>query len=173
MPWNGCLVSPPRLSLKPDVLKIMEESTEQKPVMVIGPVGSGKSTLLKALELIEGEVRKTESIRYSPLAIDTPGEMMQIPYLYNSFILNSARARAIFFLANAKKYTRMPPKIALALKAPSFGIVSQIDGASEEGICRAEKVLRLTGLKKIFRVSAVTGDGLAELKAFINGFTGG
>lgn len=138
--------------------------------MVIGPVGSGKSTLLKALEFIEGEVRKTQSIRYTPLAIDTPGEMTQIPYLYNTFILNSARAKAIFFLSNAKKYTRLPPKISLALKAPAFGVVSQIDGATHEGIARAEAVLRTAGLQKIFRVSSLTGEGIGELKTFINGF---
>ena len=136
--------------------------------MIIGPVRAGKSTLLNALEYIEGEVRKTQSIRYTPLAIDTPGEMMQIPYLYNSFILNSSRARAVFFLVSAKSYNRMPPKIALALKAPSFGIVSQIDGADADQIRRAETLLQTVGLKRIFYVSSITGEGLEELKEFMN-----
>jgi ethanolamine utilization protein EutP len=135
--------------------------------MVIGPVGSGKSTLLNVLKYIDGEVRKTQSIKYTPLAIDTPGEMMQIPYLYNSFILNSSRARAVFFLVSAKQYNRMPPKIALALKAPAYGIVSQIDNAGEDDIRRAETVLYSVGLKKIFRVSSITGEGLEELRKFL------
>jgi len=147
----------------------MERTEEQKPIMVIGPVGAGKSTLLKALEYVQGEVRKTQSIRYTPLAIDTPGEMMQIPYLYNSFILNSSRARAVFFLVSAKQYNRMPPKIALALKAPAFGIVSKIDGAGADEIRRAEAVLQTVGLKRIFHVSSVTGEGLEELKEFMDG----
>jgi len=146
----------------------MEAAKEQKPVMVIGPSGSGKSTLLKALGYIDGEVRKTQSIRYTPLAIDTPGEMIQIPYLYNSFILNSKRVKAVFFLVSAVKYNRMPPKIALALKAPAYGIVSHIDGADADEIRRAETVLQTVGLKKIFHVSSVTGAGLEELKFFIN-----
>jgi len=136
--------------------------------MLIGPVGSGKSTLLKSLEYIQGEVRKTQSIRYTPLAIDTPGEMMQIPYLYNSFILNSSRARAVFFLASAKQYNRMPPKIAMALKAPAFGIVSKIDGSGTDEIRRAETVLQTVGLKRIFHVSSFTGEGLEELKEFMD-----
>ena len=144
----------------------------QKPIMVIGPVGSGKSTLLHALQYIEGEVRKTQSIRYTPLAIDTPGEMMQIPYLYNSFILNSSRAKAVFFLVSAKKYVRMPPKIALALKAPAFGIVSHIDGAGADEIVRAESALQSVGLKKIFRISSITGEGLDELKQFLTELAG-
>jgi ethanolamine utilization protein EutP len=144
-----------------------ETKEEQRPVMIIGPVGSGKSTLLKTLKLIQGDVKKTESIQYTPLAIDTPGEMMQIPYLYNAFILNSARASIILFLANAKRYTRMPPKIALALKAPSFGVVSQIDDADEDGIRRAQATLETAGLKKIFRVSSFTGEGIEELQNFL------
>ena len=150
----------------------MENGREQKPIMVIGPVGAGKSTLLNVLKYFDGEVRKTQSIKYAPLAIDTPGEMMQIPYLYNSFILNSSRARAVFFLVNAKKYTRMPPKIALALKAPAFGIVSQIDGAETGQILRAEATLQSVGLKKIFRISSITGEGIEELKEFINEIPG-
>ena len=135
--------------------------------MVIGPVGSGKSTLLNALKFIDGEVRKTQSIIYTPLAIDTPGEMMQIPYLYNSFILNSSRAGAVFFLVSAKQYNRMPPKIALALKSPAYGIVSQIDNADKDQIRRAEAVLQTVGLKKIFHVSSITGEGLEGLKKFL------
>ena len=146
----------------------MTEAQEgQKPVMIIGPVGAGKSTLLKTLQLIQGDVKKTESIQYTPLAIDTPGEMAQIPYLYNAFILNSSRASSILFMVNAKKYARLPPKIALALKAPAFGVVSQIDGADEAGIRRARASLETAGLKKIFCVSSFTGEGIGELKDFL------
>jgi ethanolamine utilization protein EutP len=146
----------------------MVQTEEQKPIMVIGPVGAGKSTLLGALKYIDGEVRKTQTIKYTPLAIDTPGEMMQIPYLYNSFILNSSRARAVFFLVSAKQYSRMPPKIALALKAPAYGIVSKIDGADESQIRRAETLLHTVGVKTLFRISSVTGEGLDELKKFLD-----
>ena len=144
-----------------------EAREEQKPVMIIGPVGAGKSTLLKTLKLIQGNIKKTESIQYTPLAIDTPGEMMHIPYLYNAFILNSTRASTILFMANAKKYTRLPPKIALALKAPAFGVVSQIDGVDKDSIRRAIASLETAGLKKIFCVSSFTGEGIGELKDFL------
>jgi ethanolamine utilization protein EutP len=147
-----------------------EAEEDQKPVMIIGPVGSGKSTLLKTLQLIEGKVKKTESIQYTRLAIDTPGEMMQIPYLYNAFILNSTRASVILLMANAKRYTRMPPKIALALKAPAFGVVSQIDGANADEIYRAKATLETAGLKKIFCVSSFTGEGIEELRNFLTAF---
>jgi ethanolamine utilization protein EutP len=132
--------------------------------MVVGPVQSGKSTLLRALALMDGAVRKTQNIIYSAHAIDTPGEMMHIPYLYNAFILNSSRAALVLFLANARRPLRLPPKIAIALKAPVYGVVSQIDAANEDFIRRAELSLEVAGLRRIFRVSSVTGEGLAELK---------
>jgi ethanolamine utilization protein EutP len=143
--------------------------TPQKPLMVIGPTGSGKSTLLKCLTLIEGNVKKTESIVDAPLAMDTPGEMIHIPYLFNALILNSARASLVLFLVSAKQRYRLPSRLALALKAPAIGIVSQIDGAEQAGIESAETVLAVAGLQKIFRVSSITGEGIPELREYLEG----
>lgn len=135
--------------------------------MLVGPTSSGKSTLIKVLNNRNDEIRKTESITYLPHAIDTPGEMIHIPFLYNAVILNSARASLVLFLASAKRYPRLPSKIALALKAPAVGIVSQIDGAEDAGIRRAESALTVAGLKKFFAVSSVTGEGIDALREFI------
>jgi ethanolamine utilization protein EutP len=145
----------------------METAGKNKPIMLVGPTGSGKSTLIKILNHEEGKVKKTESITYLPYAIDTPGEMIHIPFLYNAVILNSARASLVLFLVSAKRYPRLPSKIALALKVPAIGIVSQIDGADETGIRRATSALGIAGLKTIFNVSSVTGEGIASLREYI------
>ena len=141
--------------------------------MVLGPARSGKSTLLKALALAEGNVKKTETIIYSPLSIDTPGEMIHIPYLFNALILNSTRASLVLFLASAKQRSRLPSRIALALKVPSLGVVSQIDGAGEEEIERAAGALAVAGLGKIFKVSSINGEGILELRAYLDAFSRG
>jgi ethanolamine utilization protein EutP len=145
----------------------MKTAEKNKPIMLVGPTGAGKSTLIKVLNRLDGKVRKTESVTYLPYAIDTPGEMIHIPFLYNALILNSARASLVLFLISAKRYPRLPSKIALALKVPAIGIVSQIDGAEEAGIRRAKSALAIAGLKTIFNVSSVTGEGIDELREFI------
>ncbi|MDR2418992.1 MAG: EutP/PduV family microcompartment system protein [Treponema sp.] len=145
----------------------MEIVGKEKPIMLVGPTGAGKSTLIKVLNRLDGEIKKTESITYLPYAIDTPGEMIHIPFLYNALILNSARASMVLFLISAKRYPRLPAKLALALKVPAIGIVSQIDGAEEAGIRRAKSALTVAGLKIIFNVSSVTGEGIDALREFI------
>lgn len=135
--------------------------------MLVGPTGAGKTTLIKVLNRLDGKIKKTESVTYLPYAIDTPGEMIHIPFLYNALILNSARASLVLFLISAKRYPRLPSKIALALKVPAIGIVSQIDGAEEAGIRRAKSALAVAGLKKIFNVSSITGEGIDELREYI------
>jgi ethanolamine utilization protein EutP len=93
--------------------------------------------------------------------------MIHIPYLYNALILNSARASLALFLVSAKRTSRLPAKIALALKVPAVGVISQIDGAKQEDIDRAEGILTVAGLKKIFKVSSITGEGIPALGSYL------
>ncbi len=132
--------------------------------MVIGPVGAGKSTLLNALELGGGEVKKTEALTYLDRAIDTPGEMISIPRFYNALILNSVRSRLVLFLMDGSRPIRLPARLALSLKAPALGVVTKIDLAGPEGRKKAAQALEVAGLKKIFEVSSVTGEGIEALK---------
>jgi ethanolamine utilization protein EutP len=133
--------------------------------MVIGPVGSGKSTLLAALGLGPKEVRKTESLTYnSSLSIDTPGEMLSIPRLYNALILNSGRADLILMIVDGNKPIWLPSKICLALKAPVVGVINKIDIAPPDMLLRAKQSLANAGVKEIVRVSAATMEGIEELK---------
>ena len=135
--------------------------------MVIGPVGSGKSTLLKALELADGEVKKTEALTYMSQAIDTPGEMVTIPRFFNALILNSIRARLVLFLMDGSRPSHLPARLALALKAPVAGVIAKIDLATPESIYKARQALTGAGTRKIFEISSVTGEGLDELTNWI------
>jgi ethanolamine utilization protein EutP len=136
--------------------------------MVIGPVSAGKSTLLAALGLGPKEVKKTESLIYNKtLSIDTPGEMLAIPRYYNALILNSVRASAVLIVMNGHQPIWLPAKITLAIKAKVAGVITKIDLANESSIQKAELSLKNSGVSEIFKVSPLTGQGLQELKKWI------
>ena len=138
------------------------------PLMIIGPVASGKSSLLAALNLSIKPVRKTESLVYNGTeSIDTPGEMLAIPKLYNALILNSTRAKVVLMAMDGIRPVQLPPRIALALKAPVVGVVTKMDLAEEETSERAAMFLASAGAKKIFKLSALTGQGLEELRKWL------
>jgi ethanolamine utilization protein EutP len=147
----------------------LNDLTEPKrPLMIIGPVASGKSSLLAALEMGPQVVRKTESLTYNQaLSIDTPGEMLAIPRLYNALILNSSRAKVVLMVMNADRPIWLPAKIALALKAPVVGIITKMDLADDQAADKAARSLTIAGATKIFQVSVVTGQGLSDLRDFL------
>ena len=147
-----------------------EDGPEARPIMVIGPVGAGKSSLLRALNLGESRLRKTQALTYLGEAIDTPGEMLTLPRYYNALILNSTRARVVLMLMDGDRPARLPARLALALKAPAVGVVNKIDLGDPKNLDRAEAALIGAGVEKIFRVSALTGAGLDELKRGLENF---
>ena len=138
------------------------------PLMIIGPVASGKSSLLAALERGPKEIRKTESLTYHQArSIDTPGEMLAIPRLYNALILNSARASLVLMVMDGIRPLWLPARIALALKAPVVGVITKMDLADEGSADRAARSLAVAGVSKVFKVSVVTGQGLDELRTHL------
>jgi ethanolamine utilization protein EutP len=137
--------------------------------MAIGPVGAGKSTLLARLGLRSGPARKTGGVEYHAEAVDTPGEAFEIPTLYHMLIMSSTKASVVLLLADPTKKRRFPARFALSMRAPIVGVVSKIDIATPENILRAEKTLTQSGVRKIFRVSSITGEGIPQLETFLEG----
>ena len=144
--------------------------TGDKPlrVMAIGPVGAGKSTLLARLGLRGGPAKKTGGVEYHAEAVDTPGEAFEIPTLYHMLIMSSTKASVVLLLADPTRKRRFPARFALSMRAPIVGIVSKIDIATPENILRAEKTLAQSGVRKIFRVSSLTGEGIPDLESYLN-----
>ena len=144
--------------------------TGDKPlrVMAIGPVGAGKSTLLARLGLRGGPAKKTGGVEYHAEAVDTPGEAFEIPTLYHMLIMSSTKASVVLLLADPTKKRRFPARFALSMRAPIIGVVSKIDIATPENILRAEKTLAQSGVRKIFRVSSLTGEGIPDLESYLN-----
>lgn len=147
----------------------MNMTVKKLRVMAVGPIGSGKSTLLDRLGLRDSEtpVRKTGAVSFYSEAVDTPGEAFEIPTLYHMLIMSSTRASVILLLADPTKKKRFPARFALSMRAPVVGVVSKIDISSLEAIEKAEKTLLHSGVRKVFRISSVTREGLPALAAFL------
>lgn len=140
-----------------------------KRIMVAGPVGAGKSTLLHAM-FVDGPVTKTQSLEYAHNAIDTPGEFTSHPFLKSALLATALEADLIVFIQDATSgYRQFPPGFATSFPKPSIGVVTKIDSEAAD-VERAKAILRdlsVTDREHIQCVSALTGEGLPELRDFI------
>lgn len=144
-------------------------------IMVIGPSGSGKTTLLKTLGLTndESSVRKTSFIQFFGKAIDTPGEFFDLPRFYHALITYSSRSAMILLLVDPTNLKQFPSRFVKALRSTVIGVINKIDLSSEEQINRAKRILQETGVKEVVCVSALTGEGITELRHKIASLAGG
>jgi len=137
--------------------------------MLVGAVGSGKSTLIKALYGGEGPAAKTQAMDYAANSIDTPGEFMENPSYYRALFATSLEASAVMFIQDAtRKRSVFPPGFAAAFSKRTLGLVTKIDHP-EADVERAKRFLKSLGISgPILTVSAVSGEGLEELKKAID-----
>ena len=142
-----------------------------KKIMYIGSIGSGKTTLCQRIWGEELTYNKTQAVEYYPQMIDTPGEFIQHRRYYNALQMMAADAEVIGLIASAiESEIIYSPNFAQNLMRPCIGIVTKIDLCEDEKqIEEAEDRLRVAGVEKIFRVSAVTGEGMAALIDYLKG----
>ena len=142
-----------------------------KRTILIGKQGSGKTALIQRIErrLITGE--KTQMVSYHDAFIDTPGEYMEMRGMYRALIVSAADADVVALLHPCPDdEPRFPPQFASIFPKEVIGIVTKIDLAREnEGdMERAEGILELAGVHRIFRISALRDVGIDELAAFLS-----
>lgn len=137
-----------------------------KRILLIGSVGCGKTTLIQRLRGQELEYSKTETITTSEEFVDTPGEYLEIPYYKHALRLASLDRELVVMLASATvAEAKFPPGFSTFFTIGVIGVVTQIDRADPGAAERAAGHLRRAGAQEIFHVSAVTGEGMAELRA--------
>ena len=138
-------------------------------VMLVGAVGSGKTTLVRALHGNSGSVTKTQAMEYTANSIDTPGEFIENPFFYRALFATSLEAEVIIFIQDAtREKSVFPPGFAGAFSKRTIGVVTKVDHptANVERAIRFLKSLGLSG--PVTSVSAITSEGLDELKEVIN-----
>ena len=138
-----------------------------KKIILIGRVAAGTTTLTQALRGEEIHYYKTQYVNYLDTVIDTPGEYTELRQTSGALALYSYEADVVGLVLSANEpYSIFSPCITSLVNREVIGIISGID-KPDANIERVERWLRLAGCKKIFPVSAVTGEGLADIIAFL------
>ena len=97
------------------------------------------------------------------MVIDTPGEYAQTKGLGHALALYSYEADVVgLLLSAAEPYSLYPPCVTASANREVIGIVTQIDRPNADPD-QAERWLRLAGCQTVYRVSARTGEGLADV----------
>ncbi|MBQ7225654.1 MAG: EutP/PduV family microcompartment system protein [Clostridia bacterium] len=138
-----------------------------KKMILIGRVAAGKTTLTQALNGEDIHYYKTQYINYLDTIIDTPGEYTELRQTSGALALYAYEADVVGLVLSANEpYSIFSPCITSLVNREVVGIITGIDkpDANPERVARW---LRLAGCKKIFPVSAYTGEGLDALIEFL------
>lgn len=79
----------------------------------------------------------------------------------------------ILLLVDPTNLKQFPSRFVKALRSTVIGVINKIDLSSEEQINRAKRILQETGVKEVVCVSALTGEGIMELRHKIASLAGG
>lgn len=141
-----------------------------KKIMLIGSVGSGKTTLCQRIQGESIKYKKTQSVEFYSQMIDTPGEFVLHRRFYSALQMMAASSDVIGFVCSVTELGQtFSPYFAQNFTKPCIGIITKIDLApNEEAIINAEKRLELAGVSKIFRLSAMKDEGVAELIDYLS-----
>lgn len=136
-------------------------------ILLVGRSGAGKTTLTQALKGKEVVYHKTQYINNYDVIIDTPGEYAENKALARALILYSYEADIVGLLMSAiEDYSLYSPNIVSLGTREVIGIVTKIDKENAR-LDLATMWLELAGCKKIFYVSSVTGEGVAEILKYL------
>jgi len=134
-------------------------------ILLIGGIGAGKTSLKQMLMNEQIYYRKTQTLNYSEVFVDCPGEYLEIPRYYHVLIDASHQASEIWALQDATKTrTYYPPMFVKAFNKPLLGIITKVD-LPKADIGKACSYLLYAGIPELFYpVSVVKGEGFELLR---------
>lgn len=138
-----------------------------KKLMLLGRVAAGKTTLTQALRGEEIKYYKTQYVNYLDTVIDTPGEYTERRETSGALALYAYEADVVGLVLSANEpYSIFSPCLTSMVNRETIGIITGID-KPDANVERVRRWLQIAGCKKIFPVSSITGEGIAELAAFL------
>ena len=138
-----------------------------KKIILIGRVAAGKTTLTQALRGEDIHYYKTQYVNYLDTVIDTPGEYTELRQTSGALALYSYEADVVGLVLSANEpYSIFSPCITSLVNREVVGIITGID-KPDANVESVERWLRLAGCKKIFPISAITGEGVGTLIDFL------
>ena len=138
-----------------------------KKIILIGRVAAGKTTLTQALRGEDIHYYKTQYINYLDTIIDTPGEYTELRQTSGALALYAYEADIVGLGLSANEpYSIFSPCITSLVNREVVGIITGID-KPDANVERVERWLRLAGCKKIFPLSAYTGEGVKDLLNYL------
>ena len=136
-----------------------------KKTLLVGRHGVGKTTLKQALRGEPIHYVKTQYMDYGDWLIDSPGEYVEVHGLGAALAIYAYEADIVALLIAADDdYSLFPPNITCMVNREVIGIVTKIDHAPPE---RAANWLRLSGCERIFPINSHSGEGVEELKTYL------
>ena len=136
--------------------------------MLFGRVAAGKTTLTQALRGEEIKYYKTQYVNYLDTVIDTPGEYTERRETSGALALYAYEADIVGLVLSANEpYSIFSPCLTSMVNREAIGIITGID-KPDGNVERVERWLRLAGCKKIFPLSAVTGEGVDKLLDYLS-----
>jgi ethanolamine utilization protein EutP len=99
--------------------------------------------------------------------VDTPGEYAEQRTLAHALALYAYECDVVGFLIAANEpYSLFEPGCAACANRPVIGIITKVN-APDANLVATENWLRIAGVKDIFHVDSVTGEGLAEIFEYL------
>ena len=139
-----------------------------KRVLMAGNVACGKTTLCQRLNGEALVYKKTQALEVIHRTIDSPGEYLEHRSYLQALIVTAVDVDVVLFLQDASQERFIySPGLAQSFPVPVAGVVTKTDAASKQQADQARELLALAGADPIFAVSAVTGEGIGDLKAFL------
>lgn len=143
------------------------QDIEMRRLVLVGRSECGKTTLKQVLRGEKITYQKTQYVSQYDVLIDMPGEYAENLDLAHAIALYTSESDVVGICISATEpYSLYPPNVTPYANRDIFGIVTKIDHWAAD-VEQAARWLELTGCKKIFRVSAYTGEGVDDIIEFL------